>query len=297
MSAANLNRARYAKIVLSQPLISAVSLAEVSDDPKLVIVDCRHELQDPDAGPRKFLEGHIPGSRHVHLDRDLARPPNASEGRHPLPDVERFVEVLRCLGISNDSFVVVYDDCGGAMAARLWWMLRWLAHEHVAVLDGGIQAWGALGNDFECGAGRDDVTGDFSAAAVNEDWIVETDELIRLLARGDAPLLDARAKPRFEGLVEPIDPVAGHVPGALNLPFGDLLSEDGTFLEPAALARRFSLALASRSAESAITMCGSGVTACHLQLGLEAAGLGMGRLYVGSWSEWIRDPQRPIAKV
>ena len=282
--------------MLSQPLISAASLAEATAEAKLVIVDCRHELQDPDAGPRKFLEGHIPGSRHAHLDRDLARPPKATEGRHPLPDVEPFVHVLRRLGISNDSFVVVYDDCGGAMASRLWWMLRWLGHEQVAVLDGGIQAWCALGNELEHGASVDNVVADFSAVAVKDEWIVETDELIRVLAQGEAVLLDARAKPRFEGLVEPIDSVAGHVPGARNLPFDDLLSDDATFLEPAELATRFSHALGGGSADSAITMCGSGVTACHLQLGLEAAGLGMGRLYVGSWSEWIRDPQRPVAK-
>lgn len=265
-------------------------------NPQLVIIDCRHDLQDADAGPRKFVEGHIPGSRHAHLDRDLARPPRSSEGRHPLPDTERFVDALRQLGISNDSFVVVYDDCGGAMAARLWWMLRWLGHGQAAVLDGGIQAWSALGRDLEQGARRDVTSGNFEAKTIQDRWIVETDELTELLARGGVSLLDARAKPRFEGLVEPIDPVAGHVPGAVNLPFNDLLSEDGTFLEPALLATRFTEALGGAPASAAITMCGSGVTACHLQLGLEVAGLGLGRLYVGSWSEWIRDPERPVAK-
>lgn len=282
--------------MLSTPLVSASELAEALIDSKLVIIDCRHELQDPEAGPRKFEAGHLPGSRHAHLDRDLARPPRENEGRHPLPAVERFVDTLRRFGISNESFVVVYDDCGGAMAARLWWMLRWLGHDQVAVLDGGIAAWRALGGDLERGPVREHATGNFLPTTVRDNWIIETGELTELLAQGEASLLDARARPRFDGLVEPIDPVAGHIPGAVNLPFNDLLSEDGTFLEPATLAERFAEALRGGSARTAITMCGSGVTACHLQLGLEAAGLGMGRLYVGSWSEWIRDPERPVGK-
>lgn len=206
------------------------------------------------------------------------------------------MESLRRLGISNDSFVVVYDDCGGAMAARLWWMLRWLGHDQVAVLDGGIQAWSALGGALEHGEWAGNPVGNFVATSIQEGWIVETDELATLLKQGEVSLLDARAKPRFDGHVEPIDPVAGHVPGAVNLPFSDLLAADGTFLEPTALAKRFADALRAAPANEAITMCGSGVTACHLLLGLEAAGLGPGRLYVGSWSEWIRDPERPVAK-
>ncbi len=283
-------------IVLSHPLISAETLTGELTDPRLVIIDCRHDLKDPAAGSRKFEEGHIPGARHAHLDRDLARPPLASEGRHPLPVIERFVEMLRRLGISNESFVVVYDDCGGAMAARLWWMLRWLGHERVAVLDGGIAAWCALGQALEAGPIVDDGTGDFEPTAVRHDWIVTTEALETLLAQGEVLLLDARARPRYAGLVEPIDPVAGHIPGAVNLPFSDLLSERGTFEAPAVLAQRFADAFDGRPIETVVTMCGSGVTACHLQLGLEVAGLPMGRLYVGSWSEWIRDPERPIAK-
>ena len=282
--------------VLSKPLVRAVALAAALTDSKLVIIDCRHELQDPEAGPRKFEEGHIPGARHAHLDQDLARPPRENEGRHPLPVVERFVDTLRRFGVSNESFVVVYDDCGGAMAARLWWMLRWLGHEQVAVLDGGIAAWRAFGGGLEHGPVCEHATGNFLPTTVRDNWIVDTGELTDLLAQGEASLLDARARPRFDGLVEPIDSVAGHIPGAVSLPFSDLLSEDGTFLEASALAERFAEALRGGSASTAITMCGSGVTACHLQLGLEAAGLGMGRLYVGSWSEWIRDPERPVGK-
>jgi len=281
--------------VLNQPLVSAAALAVALTESNLVIVDCRHDLQDAQAGPRKFQEGHIPGARYAHLDRDLSRTPRASEGRHPLPDKEKFVATLRRLGISNDSFVVVYDDCSGAMAARLWWMLRWLGHERVAVLDGGLQAWCRLGADLESGSAVDPVAGDFVAEKTKDDWIVTSSELTALLAQGQISLLDARAKPRFDGLVEPIDPIAGHIPGAVNLPFSDLLSEDGAFLPPAPLAERFAEVLDGRSAENAITMCGSGVTACHLQLGLEAAGLGIARVYVGSWSEWIRDPDRPVA--
>ena len=182
------------------------------------------------------------------------------------------------------------------MAARLWWMLRWLGHEQVAVLDGGIAAWRAFGGGLEHGPVCEHATGNFLPTTVRDNWIVDTGELTDLLAQGEASLLDARARPRFDGLVEPIDSVAGHIPGAVSLPFSDLLSEDGTFLEASALAERFAEALRGGSASTAITMCGSGVTACHLQLGLEAAGLGMGRLYVGSWSEWIRDPERPVGK-
>lgn len=280
---------------LSVPLVSAPELAAWLTDPKLVTIDCRHELQDPEAGLRKFRKGHIPGSRHAHLDHDLARPPRASEGRHPLPVTEDFLDALRRFGVCNDSFVVVYDDCGGAMAARLWWMLRWLGHEQVAVLDGGIEAWRALGQALEKGPMLAGDMGDFVATVTQDNWVVDTDELSELLARGEISLLDARARPRFDGLAEPIDPIAGHIPGAINLPFSDLLSEDGTFRDPAELCERFAAALGARPARAAITMCGSGVTACHLQLGLEAAGLGMGRLYVGSWSEWIRDPERPVA--
>jgi thiosulfate/3-mercaptopyruvate sulfurtransferase len=282
--------------VLSQPIVAAEALAGAISESELVVIDCRHELQDPEAGPRKFVEGHIPGARHAHLDRDLARPALAHEGRHPLPSAEGFVSVLRHLGISNDSFVVVYDDSGGAMAARLWWMLRWLGHGQVAVLDGGIQAWCATGQALEHGESLAAVTGEFVAMDVQDDWVVQTDELIELLASGEVLLVDARARPRFEGQVEPIDPVAGHIPGALNLPFSELLTEDGTFLDPATLASIFAEILGGGSGSAAVTMCGSGVTACHLQLGLEAAGLGIGRLYVGSWSEWIRDPERPVAK-
>ena len=162
---------------MDQSLISAASLAEALTDQTLVVVDCRHELQDPEAGPSKFLEGHIPRARHAHLDRDLARQPQPTEGRHPLPATERFVDVLRRLGISNDSFVVVYDDCGAAMAARLWWMLRWLGHERVAVLDGGLQAWCASGQELEHGPVQDPEVGSFEASTVQDDWIVTTEEL------------------------------------------------------------------------------------------------------------------------
>jgi len=223
----------------------------------------------------EFESVHISGSYNVPLDT--------------------FGEHAGELAAIEEPVVLICQS--GARADKACQRLTSAGKTTLTVLDGGIQAWCALGNDLEHGAPLDKEFGDFSAAAVKDHWIVETDELIRLLAQGEAALLDARAKPRFEGLVEPIDPVAGHVPGALNLPFNDLLSEDATFLDPAALEARFSHVLGSASAKGAITMCGSGVTACHLQLGLEAAGLGMGRLYVGSWSEWIRDPQRPVAKV
>jgi len=283
-------------IPLSSPLISASDLAAGLGNAKLVIVDCRHELQASEAGQRKFTEGHIPGAHHAHLDHDLARPPGERDGRHPLPTTERFTAVLRHLGVCNDSLVVAYDDCGGAMAARLWWMLRWVGHAQVVVLDGGIQAWMRAGGALESGAPANSIATEFAPTAIHDEWIIGTEELAQILVRGEIVLLDARARQRFEGRTEPIDPVAGHIPGAVNLPFSDLLNDDGTFLGAGALEDRFVAALGGNPVEAAVTMCGSGVTACHLQLGLEAAGPGMARLYVGSWSEWIRDPERAVVQ-
>jgi thiosulfate/3-mercaptopyruvate sulfurtransferase len=275
------------------PLISCQTLAHGLANENFVILDCRHSLTEPGAGYAVYLAGHIPDARHVDLDRDLSRPAALDEGRHPLPDPDTFVATLRRLGISNDSSVVVYDDCGGALAARLWWMLRhWLGHADVAVLDGGIAAWSEAGLALEQTAATWSA-GTYDADAFAGGNIVETEDLIGLLRTGGVLLLDARAAARFDGLTEPIDPVAGHVPGAVNLPFSELLSENGAFRTPADLRQRFEHSLAGRAAGDVVAMCGSGVTACHLLLGMEVAGLESGRLYVGSWSEWIRDKTHP----
>jgi len=274
-------------------LVQADELAKHLGDSDWFIADCRHELLESSAGERKFLTGHIPGARHVHLDRDLSRIPKDTEGRHPLPSPAEFRETLQRLGISNHSKVVAYDDCGGAMAARLWWMLRWIGHENVAVLDGGMPVWVQKGLPLETET-RSRPRTTYIARALHSDWVVSTLALPDQRSAGSV-LLDARAAERFAGQVESIDPVPGHVPGAVNLPFEKLLTPAGTFAEPAHLRASFKAALGGRRTEDTIAMCGSGVTACHLLLGMAAAGLGGGRLYAGSWSEWIRDPSRPVA--
>jgi thiosulfate/3-mercaptopyruvate sulfurtransferase len=277
----------------NRPLIKADELAKHIGDTLWFVADCRHELSDPAAGERSFLQGHIPGARHVHLDRDLSRPPGDADGRHPLPDPAEFRETLQHMGISEDAKVVAYDDCGGAMAARFWWMLRWVGHEDVAVLDGGIPVWVAKGLPLETDT-QDRLRTTLTARAVQSNWVVSTEALLNQ-PRDIGVLLDARTGERFAGTVEPIDPVAGHVPGAVNLPFEQLLTAERTFRLPADLRAQFERVLRGRRADEVITMCGSGVTACHLLLGMAAAGLEPGRLYAGSWSEWIRDHDRPVA--
>jgi thiosulfate/3-mercaptopyruvate sulfurtransferase len=276
-----------------QPLIDATDLAAGIERAECVVVDCRFELQAPHKGFASYLAGHIPGARYAHLDKDLAAPVTPSSGRHPLPSVNDFAASLGAWGITAQTRVVAYDDAGGAIAARLWWMLRWLGHRDCAVLDGGIAAWRAAGLPFETliPRWREAV---YAPRHVRLDWVVPATEIENALARG-ACLLDARAAPRFRGDSEPIDPVAGHIPGARNLPFSDCLTAGGRFQPAERLAETLAAATSGVADGNVIAMCGSGVTACHLLLAMEAAGLGTGKLYVGSWSEWIRDPARPIA--
>ena len=274
-------------------LVEVEQLAATLDDPELVVIDCRFDLLDPDAGRSQYAEAHIPGARYASLDDDLAREPGLQDGRHPLPSPDDFAARLEALGVSNSSVVVAYDEGAGAIAARLWWMLRWLGHERVAVLNGGLARWQASAlpvtdrsTPFERGS--------FVPERVNADWIVSASELEESLKTGNI-VLDARAAPRYRGEHEPIDPVAGHISGAENLPFTECLADDGRLLPPPELRTVFANAMRGRHADHVIAMCGSGVTACHLLLAMNRAGIGDGRLYVGSWSEWIRNPQRPIA--
>ena len=280
---------------LNRPLVSPEQLAARLGEPGLVVIDCRHQLLAPEAGRRSYLEGHIPGARHAHMDEDLAKLPSATEGRHPLPSPAAFVETLRGLGLSNRSWVVAYDDGNAAMASRLWWMLRWLGHEQVSVLDGGLKAWRSANLPVEEGVHPSE-RGGFALGSVHTDWVVEAAQLQRLLREDRVVLIDARAPDRFHGREEPIDAVAGHIPGAINLPYERLLSEEEKFLSPQLLRQRFEeVAVVGQLPVEIVAMCGSGVTACHLLLGMDAAGLGMARLYAGSWSEWIRDRTRPVA--
>ena len=276
---------------MASPLISATALADRLDDSAWVVVDCRFVLTDPDAGRAAYRRGHIPGARYAHLDYDLARVPGPTDGRHPLPPAQDFAATVGNLGISNTSNVVAYDDMSGAIAARLWWMLRWIGHCAAYVLDGGLKAWKAAGlpMDQEIPRVR---TVRYDAREVRRDWVVATDQVPSELASG-ARLVDARAPERFQGVTEPIDPVAGHIPGAINWPFTEALQPDGRMRPVDELHAR--LEHLTDHPAGFIAMCGSGVTACHLLLAASAAGLEDGRLYIGSWSEWIHDPARPIA--
>ena len=275
------------------PVIDAASLAVHLGEPNWVIVDCRFQLTKPSAGYSDYLQGHIPGARYAHLDDDLAAPIGPGDGRHPLPDPDRLAQQLGAWGISNSSTVIVYDDASGAIASRLWWLLRWLGHDQVFVLDGGLDAWRVQGQGLESTLPSWEEAR-FLPATVHDNWVVTSDDLLQLVGAGDL-LLDARSDERFRGINEPIDPIAGHVPGARNLPFTSLLAGDGTLLESKQLRNDLTRTLDGRGAAGVVAMCGSGVTACHLLLALNAAGLGDGRLYAGSWSEWIRDPDREIA--
>ena len=255
------------------------------------IVDCRATLGDPDAGPRAFAAGHVPGAVHAHLERDLSGPIVARfTGRHPLPEPHVLAAWLGANGIGNATQVVAYDADTGAFAARLWWLLRWLGHRAAAVLDGGFAAWRAAGHPVELAA-TTPARARFDVRAPLERTI-EAAEIVR---RGsELRLVDARARPRFRGDEEPIDRVAGHIPGATSLPFDGNLAPDRRFLDRAALARRFAPLVGAGA--DVVCYCGSGVTACHDVLALRHAGYSDGVLYAGSWSEWIQDPSRPIAR-
>jgi thiosulfate/3-mercaptopyruvate sulfurtransferase len=276
------------------PSVSAEELASVLAEPSTVIVDCRFSLADPEAGRRAYLAGHVPGAVYAHLDDDLSGPKIAGKtGRHPLPDPDRLRETLGGWGIGEGVNVVVYDDMGGAMAARLWWLLRWLGHDAVSVLDGGWPAW--LANGGASSSEPPTRTRASFVPRVRPELCVDADEVARLLQRSDHRLLDARASERFRGEVEPIDPVAGHIPGARSLPLGDNL-DAGKLRDPDAIRTRFARELGDVPAARAVAYCGSGVTACHLILAAEHAGLPGLRLYPGSWSEWIVDESRPVAR-
>ncbi|MGC8521462.1 MAG: sulfurtransferase [Steroidobacteraceae bacterium] len=280
-------------------LISAQELAQRLGDPALVVLDCRFDLARPDWGAEAYAAGRIPHARYAHLDRDLSAPVSRTSGRHPLPEPLALGARFGAWGIGPDSQVVAYDQGPGAFAARLWWLLRWLGHTGVAVLDGGLAAWQAAGFALETTAAAAPSARHF-AGRPDARLLADTPEIERALRagtleRGEYPLIDARGADRFAGQNETLDPIAGHIPGALNHPFTDNLA-GGRFLDAAALRARYLRTLGRRPAERVVCMCGSGVTACHNLLALEIAGLGGARLYAGSWSEWIRDPARPVSR-
>lgn len=277
-----------------ETLIEPATLAGHIQARQWRVVDCRFTLADPQAGRSAYEQLHLPGAVYAHLDDDLSGPITAQSGRHPLPEIATFAAQLGRWGIGNDTQVVAYDDAGGAIAARLWWMLRWVGHRRVAVLNGGFAKWSEDGLPLT--AEQAVVEPQTYSPQQYPSGVATAQQVLESLDHGDSVLLDARGPNRYRGEAEPIDPVAGHIPGAVNAPFQDNLAEDGRFRDADALRLRFESLLAGRSGEHSVHMCGSGVTACHNLLAMEVAGLGGGQLYAGSWSEWIRNPQRPVAR-
>ena len=272
-------------------LVSSAVLADHLFDPGWRVFDCRHQLNDPAAGSRAYATAHLPGAFFLHLDQDLSGPTNGRNGRHPLPDLLLLADKLGAAGVALDTQVIAYDDAGGAFASRLWWLLRWLGHDRVAVLDGGIDRWLAEGRPLATDSPSSlpaTLEVDLRAAVTSSDAVLAS------LGQSGFCLIDARAPERFRGENETLDPVGGHIPGARNRFFRDNLDVDGCFRPAAELRREFLALLAGSPPEQAVMSCGSGVTACHNLLAMEIAGLPGARLYAGSWSEWCSDPARPV---
>jgi thiosulfate/3-mercaptopyruvate sulfurtransferase len=275
-------------------LIEPDALAALIVTGDVAVFDCSFDLTDPAAGRAAFVQGHVPGAHYLHLDDALAGPTTGTNGRHPLPDPDGFAAMLRAHGVRAGMQVVAYDRSGSAFAARLWWMLRWLGHDAVAVLDGGLEAWTAAGHALEQGAAQDVTPGDFSAHAPDMTRIVDAADLLANLERPGRTIIDARTPARFAGEAHPLDAAAGHIPGARNRFYLDNL-EGGRFKAPDALRADFAALLPDLETET-VVQCGSGVTACHNALAMALAGLPEPRLYPGSWSEWTADPARPVAR-
>jgi thiosulfate/3-mercaptopyruvate sulfurtransferase len=276
-------------------LISAAQLQQRLGEPNLLILDCRSALDDLSYGQRSYTEGHIPGAQFADLERDLSGPIHKGiTGRHPLPEPAQLLQRLREWGMNTHSEVVLYDDNPGAFAARAWWLLAWLGkREGVYLLDGGLKAWreasGALTTELPTPA-----LGTFSGKP-DASLLINAVQLQQRLGNSQMTLLDARGLPRFKGEVEPIDPVAGHIPGAQCAVFTDNLDSDGHFLSASQLYKRFATYLGERPVSELVAYCGSGVTACHNLFALCLAGYPLAPLYAGSWSEWITDDARPVA--
>lgn len=272
------------------PLVSADALRAARPSP--LLLDCSFDLADPAAGRHAFEAGHLPGALHVHLDRDLSGPKTGLNGRHPLPARAAAAAWMFSLGITPERAVVVYDRQSGMFAARAWWLLRWLGHGKVAVLDGGLPAWVAAEGPLDTSSTEPTPVAPYAVPAPAMPTL-EADALQAGLAAWR--VIDARAPERYRGDVEPLDRIAGHIPGALNRFFQHNLQADGRFKPPAQLRTEYEALLQGTPPERVVMQCGSGVTACHDVLAMEAAGLGTPALYPGSWSEWSSDPSRPVA--
>jgi len=273
-------------------LNTLVSTDELAAHPEWRVFDCRHDLANPALGEQQYAEGHVPGALFAHLDRDLSGPKTGKNGRHPLPEPKVFVAWLGKQGLQLADQVVCYDGGGGTMASRLWWMLRWVGHQSVAVLDGGFAKWQQEGRPVSAEI-PERASASYPGRAQTS-MVAYLSHVEKKLKR--AALLDARAPARYRGEQEPIDPVAGRIPGAKNRPNNDNLSAEGIFKKPEVLRTEFEAVLAGRNPGEVINYCGSGVSACHNALAMEIAGLTGSRVYPGSWSEWSADPTRPISR-
>ena len=272
-------------------LIQVNELAANLDNPRFVIFDCRHELTNPGYGEAAYAQSHLPNAHFASVDRDLSARPDGKNGRHPLPDPDTFAAWLGSQGVTDGVQVVGYDNAAGVYASRLWWMLRWLGHDAVAVLDGGWQAWEQAGKPTTAEIPR------ASAAKFTRrlrDVNVDAEFVLANLESGNMLLIDARSNDRFHGKNETVDPVAGHIPGALNRLFKNNVSENGQFRPGAELRGEFRALIGDVPVQNVVHQCGSGVSACHNLLAMELAGMSGSRLYPGSWSEWITDPKRPV---
>lgn len=274
-------------------LITPSELQEILRDSRCVVFDCRHDLADPAKGERLYREGHIPGAHFARVDADLSGEKNGRTGRHPLPSPEAVAAFLGRHGVTAESRIVAYDDAGGQYASRLWWMARWIGVDTVSLLDGGFPRWQREGRalETEIPPARASVI----VPRVKAEAVFGVAEVEANLASGEAVILDARAPERYRGETEPIDRVAGHIPGAVNRFFKENLRPDLTFRPAEELRREFSALVATAGGRPIVHQCGSGITACANLFAMEYAGLRGSRLYAGSWSEWIADPRRPIA--
>jgi len=274
-------------------LLSVQDLQEKTD---CIIFDCRFALDDTNAGFEDYLESHIPGAVYAHLDNDLSGPLSGGGGRHPLPAADQFAGFLARSGWQPGKLLVAYDDAGGAIAARLWWLMKYFGHDHAALLDGGISAWWAAGLALESGQAAISVQPAVSLKG-DDSLVLTTVEVIEGLHRKGIVLADARAAERFSGEIEPIDTVAGHIPGSVSYPYNLNLNKVGLFKPVADLHTDLNTLIGDHISENLVHMCGSGVTACNNLFAAELAGLAGSKLYVGSWSEWIQDPSRPVGLI
>ncbi len=274
-------------------LIESDELPFIIDRPNTVIFDCRHELTDSEYGINSYNKGHIPNAIFASMDNSLSQKTNGKNGRHPLPELSAFTSWLGVCGVTQSTQVIAYDDAGGAYASRLWLLLKWLSHDAVAVLNGGLQAWISQGGNLAL-----DTPNQNSSETFEPEFraiLVDSDFILQHLDDEQTLVVDARSNDRFHGQNESIDPIAGHIPGAINRFFKDNLDSTGKFLAAKDLKKAFEAILGDNLEKTIIHQCGSGVTACHNLLAMEVAGIKNSKLYPGSWSEWISDPSRPIS--